>query len=72
MNLPLWCLCGRIVTFSNASLCEDCWANEQSRLRLSRNGKSRLIQNVRTTTFRGPEVVHESSSRKMRPYRQSE
>ena len=72
MQLPVWCACGKIVIFAGETRCEDCWADEQRRLKLSRNGKSRLVQNVRTMTFRGPEVTHESSSSKMRPHRQSE
>ena len=74
MNLPVWCACGKIVTFAGETRCEDCWADEQRRLKFvgkpGRRGESRLVQNVRTMTLRGPEVVHESSASKMRPYRQ--
>ena len=39
MQLPVWCACGKIVIFAGETRCEDCWADEQRRLKLSRNGK---------------------------------
>lgn len=31
MNLPAWCACGKPVTFSNETRCEDCYSNDQQK-----------------------------------------
>ena len=31
MNFPVWCACGKPVTFSNETRCEDCWAADQAK-----------------------------------------
>lgn len=39
--IPIWCPCGNLVTFSNEKRCEDCLANEWSRMGL---GKPTRVQ----------------------------
>ena len=46
MQLPVWCECGRIVTYGGEDRCEDCWADDQKRLGIRRNGTSKYIDNI--------------------------
>lgn len=32
VSLPIWCACGNLVTFSNETRCEECYAGDQHRL----------------------------------------
>jgi hypothetical protein len=34
MQFPVWCACGKLVTFPNESRCEDCYANDMARLKI--------------------------------------
>ena len=40
MQIPVWCACGRIVTYPGETRCEDCWAADQQRY----HGYSRAVQ----------------------------
>ena len=42
MNLPVWCACGKIITFPGETRCEDCWADDQRRF----HGYSRNVQTM--------------------------
>ncbi len=67
MQLPVWCECGRIVTYGGEDRCEDCWADEQKRLGIRRNGTSKYIDNVCMARLPGPEVQHVSLPVKVPP-----
>jgi hypothetical protein len=48
MNFPVWCACGKLVTFSNETRCEDCYAAEMGRLRIPGRGNPKNL-NIDTT-----------------------
>ena len=66
MQIPVWCACGRIVALDGADRCEDCWADDQHRLGIRRNGTSKNIKNIRIPRLPGPEVQHASLPSKVR------
>lgn len=43
IELPKWCACGNIVTFSNEDRCEQCYASDQERW----HGKNQLVDTFR-------------------------
>jgi hypothetical protein len=58
--LPVWCACGRIVTYPGETRCEDCWADAQERLgfhgKVGRNSVSRVVTNINTINIPDPET----------------
>ena len=40
VTLPVWCACGKLVTFSGETRCEDCYADDQKRF----DGKTKRVK----------------------------
>jgi hypothetical protein len=47
MNL-VWCACGKLVRYAGETRCEDCFADEQAKYHIQRNGNSKRL-NINTT-----------------------
>jgi hypothetical protein len=66
MNL-VWCTCGKLVRFAGEDRCEDCFADAQQRLHISRFGSNR--RNVKTTVKSNREDCDVPISAEDRPAR---